>query len=115
MAEQEYGAPEQINPTRLGDYLEAMSKSVFQSGMSWRVIKAKWPTINEAFQNFDVCSRVRPARGRMFDRPRLRGGDGAEIEGGLVAAACQILTPQRKANSWKSPTNRGFASLISTD
>jgi DNA-3-methyladenine glycosylase I len=56
MAEQEYGAPTQIKPKRLGDYLEAMSKSVFQSGMSWRVIKSKWPTINEAFRNFDVLA-----------------------------------------------------------
>jgi DNA-3-methyladenine glycosylase I len=56
MAEQEYGAPPQINPTRLGDYLEAMSKSVFQSGMSWRVIRSKWPTINEAFRNFDALA-----------------------------------------------------------
>ena len=54
--EQEYGAPPQIKPTRLGDYLEAMSKSVFQSGMSWRVIKSKWPTINEAFKGFDALA-----------------------------------------------------------
>jgi len=31
-----------------------MSKSVFQSGISWRVVEAKWPTIREAFHNFDA-------------------------------------------------------------
>ena len=31
-----------------------MSKSVFQSGMSWRVVEAKWPTIREAFHDFDT-------------------------------------------------------------
>src|SRR5712692_3324769 len=51
--ERTYGAPQQIQPTRLGDYLEVMSKAVFQTGISWRVVDAKWPGIREAFQNFD--------------------------------------------------------------
>ena len=54
--EREYGAPEQITPQVLGDYLDAMSKSVFQSGMSWRVVKAKWPGTREAFHNFDAIT-----------------------------------------------------------
>ena len=47
-------APEQIQPTTLGDYLEVMSKAVFQTGMSWRVIESKWPAIREAMRNFDA-------------------------------------------------------------
>ena len=46
--------PEQIEPKSLDDYLDVMSKSVFQSGMSWRVVEAKWPTTREAFRGFDV-------------------------------------------------------------
>jgi 3-methyladenine DNA glycosylase Tag len=46
--------PEQIEPASLGDYLEIMSKAVFQSGISWRVVDAKWPGIREAFQAFDA-------------------------------------------------------------
>jgi len=46
--------PEQIQPTSLNDYLEVMSKAVFQSGMSWKVVEAKWQTTREAFYNFDV-------------------------------------------------------------
>jgi len=46
--------PEQIKPTSLDDYLEVMSKAVFQSGMSWKVVEAKWETTREAFDNFDV-------------------------------------------------------------
>ena len=38
----------------MNDYLEIMSKSVFQSGMSWKVIESKWPEIREAFQGFDI-------------------------------------------------------------
>jgi DNA-3-methyladenine glycosylase I len=31
-----------------------MSKAVFQSGMSWRVVEAKWPSTREAFRGFDA-------------------------------------------------------------
>ncbi|MCO5195246.1 MAG: DNA-3-methyladenine glycosylase I [Anaerolineae bacterium] len=48
------GPPEQIVPQSLNDYLEIMSKSVFQSGMSWKVVESKWPGTREAFHNFDV-------------------------------------------------------------
>jgi len=46
--------PEQIKPASLDDYLEVMSKAVFQSGMSWKVVEAKWPGTREAFHNFDI-------------------------------------------------------------
>jgi len=48
------GPPERIEPASLDDYLEVMSKAVFQSGMSWRVVEAKWPGIREAFQDFNA-------------------------------------------------------------
>ena len=47
-------APAQIEVTSLNDYLEVMSKAVFQSGMSWKVVEAKWDGIREAFHGFDV-------------------------------------------------------------
>ena len=47
--------PEQIQPTSLDDYLEVMSKAVFQSGMSWKVVEAKWDSTREAFYDFDVA------------------------------------------------------------
>jgi DNA-3-methyladenine glycosylase I len=53
MAE-EQGAPKQIKVKSLNDYLEVMSKVVFQSGMSWKLIENKWPGIKEAFDNFDI-------------------------------------------------------------
>ena len=50
----EYGAPPQVKPKRLGDYLEVMSKAVFQSGMSWQVVNNKWDGIRDAFRDFDA-------------------------------------------------------------
>ena len=46
--------PEKIQPKTLGDYLDVMSKSVFQSGMSWKVVEAKWDGTRDAFMGFDV-------------------------------------------------------------
>ena len=46
-------APSRIQVKSLADYLEVMSKSVFQTGISWRVVESKWPQIKEAFQGFD--------------------------------------------------------------
>ena len=49
----EHRAPEKIQPAGLADYLEVMSKAVFQTGISWRVVENKWPGIREAFRGFD--------------------------------------------------------------
>src|SRR5438477_11022045 len=57
------GPPPQIKPKDLDDYLEQLSKGVFQAGISWRVVDAKWPGIKAAFKDFDT-ERV----ARMSDR-----------------------------------------------
>ena len=46
--------PERTQPKSLGDYLEIMTKAVFQSGISWKVVESKWPGIKEAFKDFDT-------------------------------------------------------------
>jgi 3-methyladenine DNA glycosylase Tag len=46
-------APTKIEPTKTADYLEVLTKAVFQSGISWRVIEAKWSGFQEAFFRFD--------------------------------------------------------------
>lgn len=46
-------APDRIQPAGLADYLEVMSKAVFQTGISWRVVESKWPGIKEAFRGFE--------------------------------------------------------------
>ena len=52
-------APAKIRPKSLADYLEVMSKSVFQTGISWRVVDSKWPGIKEAFHSFDPSILIR--------------------------------------------------------
>jgi 3-methyladenine DNA glycosylase Tag len=41
--------PNNIKPQSLSDYLKVMSKAVFQTGISWKVIEAKWTGIRDAF------------------------------------------------------------------
>ena len=64
---EEHKAPEKITPTALSDYLEVMSKAVFQTGISWRVVDNKWPGIREAFHEFDPMA-VASLNPDEFDR-----------------------------------------------
>jgi DNA-3-methyladenine glycosylase I len=45
---------ERVEVKSLDDYLEVLSKAVFQTGMSWQVVDNKWPDIREAFNDFDI-------------------------------------------------------------
>ena len=46
-------APKRKRPRDLAGYLEAITHAVFQGGISWRVVDAKWDGISEAFRGFD--------------------------------------------------------------
>ncbi len=45
--------PEQIDPSGLSDYLEVMTKAVFQAGVSWALVDSKWSAFKRAFKHFD--------------------------------------------------------------
>jgi 3-methyladenine DNA glycosylase Tag len=45
--------PERITPAKLADYLDVLTRAVFQSGISWRVVEAKWPGTRAAMFDFD--------------------------------------------------------------
>ena len=49
-------AQQPSRPRDLSGYLEAMSRAVFQAGISWHVVDAKWDGIREAFDGFNPCS-----------------------------------------------------------
>src|SRR5712691_443635 len=55
--------PPKIKPRSIDDYLEQLSKGVFQAGISWRVVDAKWEGTRAAFHGFNV-ERI----ARMGDR-----------------------------------------------
>ena len=49
-------APQRSRPRDLSGYLEAMTRAVFQAGISWHVVDAKWDGIREAFDSFNPRS-----------------------------------------------------------
>jgi DNA-3-methyladenine glycosylase I len=60
-------APKKIRPKSLADYLEVMTQAVFQSGMSWQVVKSKWPGFRQAFLEFDP-KRVAALTPKQIDK-----------------------------------------------
>jgi 3-methyladenine DNA glycosylase Tag len=40
-------------PRSLAGYLDALSRAVFEAGISWKVVEAKWGNVREAFHGFD--------------------------------------------------------------
>jgi 3-methyladenine DNA glycosylase Tag len=45
--------PEPLEPQRLADYLAVMSRAVFQAGLSWKMIEARWNDYLRLFEGFD--------------------------------------------------------------
>jgi hypothetical protein len=46
--------PDQIEDPKLSDYLEVMTRAVFQAGLSWATIAQRWEAFREAFDGFDA-------------------------------------------------------------
>jgi 3-methyladenine DNA glycosylase Tag len=66
--------PERISPKKLSDYLDVLTKAVFQSGISWRVVEAKWPGTREAMYGFDpvrLAELTPPEVDQLADDRRL--------------------------------------------
>jgi len=111
----EYGAPPQIRAKRPGDYLEVMSKAVFQSGMSWDVVNAKWPGIRDAFDDFDAEQVAAYDEERlaalMQDTRVIRNRRKLE---GIVANANRILELEREHGTFKKylESHGGFEEAV---
>ena len=83
-------APAKIAPQGPGDYLEIMSKVVFQAGMSYKIVESKWPGIREAFHGFDAA--------------KVAGMTPPEID--LLAQDTRVIRNRRKLESVVSNAQR---------
>ena len=45
--------PERIEQPALADYLEVMSRAIFQAGLSWKMIESRWEAYRRLFDGFD--------------------------------------------------------------
>jgi len=95
-------APARIEPRGLADYLEVMSKAVFQPGMSWQVVAAKWPGITEALHGFDPAklADLTPPDldALMTDKRLIRNRRKLEA---IVANAGEMLDLERAHGSFR--------------
>jgi DNA-3-methyladenine glycosylase I len=51
-----YEIPPRVKPAGDDGYLEELTRAIFQSGFSWRVIRDKWPNFRRAFDGFHVVA-----------------------------------------------------------
>ena len=66
--------PRKIDPKTLADYFEVLTKAVFQSGISWRVVEAKWEGLRQALTDFDperVAALGPPDIDRLMEDSRV--------------------------------------------
>jgi len=45
----------QLKAVKDDRWLAEIAKRIFQAGFVWKIIEAKWPGFEEAFEQFDVC------------------------------------------------------------
>lgn len=108
-------APERIEPKSLGAYLEVMSKAVFQTGMSWRVVESKWPGIREALRAFDpkvIADFTEPdLEGLANDKRVIRNRRKLEA---IVENARRMLELERTHGSFRGylRSHGGFESTL---
>ena len=108
-------APKQIRPKGLADYLEVMTKAAFQSGISWKVIEAKWNGFREAFFGFDpvrVADLEPPDVDRLTEDTRIVRNR-KKIEA-TVHNAQTILELDREYGSFRKylRSHAGFDALV---
>lgn len=92
-----------IVPTKLADYLEVMTIAAFQAGVSWAMIRNKWPNFLKAFAGFDPVAvskfeqadvdRLMLDPGIMRSEKKIRG----TIENARI-----ILEMERKHGSFQN-------------
>ncbi len=66
--------PPKIEPKTLADYFEVLTKAVFQSGISWRVVEAKWEGLRQALFDLDpdrVAALGPPDIDRLMEDSRV--------------------------------------------
>lgn len=83
-------------------YLEEMTRAIFQSGFSWKVVDQKWPSFREAFEGFSV-ERVAQFDDRDVDRLLQDEGivrNGRKIEATIKNAA-EIRSIQEEFGSFQ--------------
>jgi hypothetical protein len=91
--------PDVIEPTAPADYLEVMTRAVFQAGVSWKQIAERWDAYRQAFDDFNPArvaaygeldvERVLATPGILRSPRKVRA---------TIANALALLEAQRERN-----------------
>jgi hypothetical protein len=75
--------PRVISDPSLDDHLEVMTRAIFQAGLSWALIDARWDAFRTAFEGFNVTviatygegeiERLMAAEGVVHSRSKIAG------------------------------------------
>lgn len=82
--------PERARPDSLAGYLAVMSRAIFQAGLSWKLIEAKWDAYLRVFDGFDP---VRVAHYGEADVERIM------TDGGVVRTRKKIVATIENAKT----------------
>ena len=66
--------PPRVRPDGDSGYLEELTKAIFRSGFSWRVVREKWDAFRRAFDGFNldrVAAYGAADIARLFDDPGI--------------------------------------------
>jgi len=92
--------PRRVMQPTLDDHLEIMTRAVFQAGLSWAIIAARWPAFRAGFDDFAID---RVGRYGSDDIERLMRTDGivhsAKKIAGTIANANTIVAVDREFGS----------------
>ncbi len=95
--------PDVVVDPQLSDYLDVMSRAVFQAGLSWAGIGKYWPQYRQAFDGFDPAKVAGYTEG---DVDRLMRADGvlhsARKIRATIANAATIVELDRKHGAFAS-------------
>ena len=50
----EIEVPPKVTPDDDSGYFEELTKAIFRSGFSWRVVRNKWANFRSGFDDFDI-------------------------------------------------------------
>ncbi len=99
--------PERIPHPRLADYLGVMSHAIFQAGLSWKMIDAKWDSYLRLFDGFE------PQRVAAFDDADV---ERIIADGGIVRTRKKILATIDNARTLLAldRDHTGFANYVTS-
>jgi Methyladenine glycosylase len=106
--------PDVVVDAGLADYLEVMSRAVFQAGLSWASIGAHWQEYREAFDGFDPHKVARYTEGDVDRLMRTEGVlHSARKLRATISNAAAILEVDRSFGSVRSYLRSfdGYAAL----